>query len=282
MSDKSNPTDEKDSKLTLWFSSALRKHDEWSPRNWSRTFLVRLVTTIALLISAAVCATLTYYMLDYQEQTTYEVQYDALVDQASEGVTFYMESKFHSGRVLADTIGAVHADTAVWPYVSLPGYSNIAQHLLELSASRAIAFAPIVEGDERISFEEFAVQTFANDPSVPDGVGANGIFKLTSDGWEPDMDGTTSYGSPNDFLVPLFQIGQRDYSDRSAILLNLHSEPTRGRAIDVSYACSQESVADGHDGVEKCSVMTDFLNLVSEEQDVSTLVMQASFCLLNN
>eukprot|EP00980_Cylindrotheca_fusiformis_P000032 scaffold14_cov130-Cylindrotheca_fusiformis.AAC.2 len=126
-------------------------------------FRAKIFATIILLVAVGVVATITYLLVDSQEDHNFESQFTGY---ASEVVTVSRETTsqlFHALDAFSVSISSQAAreleiQNSSWPFYRIPDWSVRAQRLAKLTRREDpyVAFDVIVTQDEREAWEEFA------------------------------------------------------------------------------------------------------------------------------
>jgi signal transduction histidine kinase/AmiR/NasT family two-component response regulator len=183
------------------------------------------------------------YLGSYNSQTAnFEKDYSTLSHAAVVLLQKSLERRFESAKAIASVFANVFWNADSWPYVYLYGYDEIVHNI---QPSAVINSSPLVRPDQVKSFEQFAYSCYARsypNRSVAQSDFGEGIFALgnqstcfTCDRYH-DTTGAVNYDSPYEILVPILQ----GNVSSTAMMFTLHSDPTRGKAIDKVITCSEE------------------------------------------
>mmetsp|Transcript_15709 Transcript_15709/g.26187 ORF Transcript_15709/g.26187 Transcript_15709/m.26187 type:complete len:916 (+) Transcript_15709:167-2914(+) len=236
----------------------------------NRIKMFRALLMVVLVVTGVLSSVLSYVMLHRQEETKYRAEFSALVQE----IFVAVNQGFNSKSMTLDhmsTILSFHCPHAhQWPNCSIGRtyYEALTDKLIDVSHSRSIASNPIVYPHQQESFENFAYELFDNDDYPPDtGMSSfgRGMFGKSPDGSRYADDGKTNFSS-YELFVPVFQPADLQNNWRG-IMYNMHSEPVRAAAIDAVLDCvSAQATAQrtGSSIVQRCSVVTDFIQLVSD------------------
>jgi signal transduction histidine kinase len=183
------------------------------------------------------------YLGSYHSQTAnFEKDYSTLSHAAVVLLQKSLERRFESAKAIASVFANVFWNADSWPFVYLYGYDEIVHNI---QPSAVINSSPLVRPDQVKSFEEFAYSWYARsypNKSVAQSDFGEGIFALGDQstcftcGRYHDTTGAVNYDSPYQILVPILQ----GNVSSTAMMFNLHSDPTRGKAIDKVITCSEE------------------------------------------
>mmetsp|Transcript_25045 Transcript_25045/g.41740 ORF Transcript_25045/g.41740 Transcript_25045/m.41740 type:complete len:208 (-) Transcript_25045:1299-1922(-) len=176
-----------------------------TPRK-SRVWFGRALFLCFLCIIAGVCGYLAMFYLSASETKVAESQFESIAEQSLLNARNAMYRKTMGGATLSAMFESYYPDASQWPLVYSPGFINIAERLGQTVDLAAMGFAPIVRPDQLAAFEEYV---YAH---LPSGVGESsfgrGIYGVDPNNGAVDhrfhdVNGTTSYESPYDILVPI-------------------------------------------------------------------------------
>jgi len=225
----------------------------------------------------------TFFLLRAEETKLAETQYKSFAERAIVDANSVFQRRIMATVSVSSVISEMLPDADPWPYVSVRGFERLANDLIKTSSGVAMAFAPIIRGDEVEQFEAYAYDYFENSrkPPFPNGTAVHsfgkGIFGIdpsrgTSDGRYRVTNGITNYGSTYSLLTPLLHVSG---GPGPFLMLNLHSDPTRGRAIDKMIDCSLQDKTNGSTENQNCAVITDTLILDNApERGPAAVIMQ--------
>jgi hypothetical protein len=146
-------------------------------------------------------------------------------------------------------------------------FEKIAKSIIDTSKGCNMAFAPLVRPEEVREFEDHAYKYYQEQRMpepfpVETGVSSfgKGIWSIdpsidNADQRYHDINGTTTWESPNQILAPMFHHSKGAASE---LLTNLHSNELVGSLIDSMLICANEKVQDG-EMIEDCSTVTKIL-----------------------
>ena len=227
--------------------------------------------------TAVILGFLAHTTISRSEGSLATAQYDALTDQydsiadraliAALGINLRKRLGTIS---LSSILSYAHPNAEDWPFVTLPGFEEIAANLIKTSSGREMALCPLVTPEQRSSFEDFAYDFFENkhDPPFPNGTGVSsfgkGIWGLdftlnNSDHRFHMTDANASYGSPNKLFTPILQ-----HSDGAhpALMLNVRFEEVRGNTIDRIIECVQLRAKTGE--MLECGAISPMIYLATQ------------------
>eukprot|EP00980_Cylindrotheca_fusiformis_P013825 scaffold3584_cov128-Cylindrotheca_fusiformis.AAC.1 len=128
---------------------------------------VKILVALILLLAVCVVATITYLLVDSQERSNFESQFNGY---ASEVVTVSRERTSQlfnaldafSVSVSSQAAGELQLRNSSWPLYCIPDWSVRAQRLAELTGVEDpfLTFAPIVQEDDRKAWEDFAKEAY--------------------------------------------------------------------------------------------------------------------------
>ena len=229
---------------------------------------------LCLVATAVILGFLAHLSISRSEESLATAQYDALADQydsiadraliAALGINLRKRLGTIS---LASVLSHAHPNAEDWPFVTLPGFEDIATNLIKTSSGRESALCPLVTPEQLSSFEDFAYDFFENkrDPPFPNGTGMSsfgkGIWGLdftlnNSDHRYRETDANRSYSSPNKLFTPILQ---HSSGAHPALLLNVRFEETRGNTVDRIIECARLRAKTGE--LVECGAITPFIYL---------------------
>lgn len=218
---------------------------------------------------------LVYYLLNEMEHQVCELQFSSVADLLQASITTNFETKVMISHEVAQVFGAYCPDENTWPNCKYD--LTWLDYVMKDSGGGTPTFgiSPFVHPERISSFENFTKHLFKSDSRYVPGTGYSsfgfgifGINKLlsTPDQRYHDTTGVTTYGSPHEITVP---VAWADAAHRSttfprAALFNLHSEESRGSAIDVLLNCARSS---SHAANETCyrSSLTSMIQLIVDD-----------------
>jgi hypothetical protein len=205
---------------------------------------------------------LAHYFLTSGEKELAEQQFASIAERALTEAHGTAERKRWSTIAMASAVSAMLPLAEEWPFVYVKDFERIVKNIVRTSAGDDMGFVPLVALEQQAAFEEFAydyfetIRNFPNDTTVSSF--GKGIWFANPASDAPDKrfhvtTGDTDYGSPNAILTPVFHV---DEGADPILLMNLHSEPGQGRAIDDMLECSSN--------LKKATTAS---TLVEEEED---------------
>ena len=253
-----------------------------------RLNLFRILLVLSLLTLGGISSSLSYLFIHEYEETLYESEFLTVVNEISTSVNQGILRKLQTQVQLSHLLGFHCPYLSSWPNCSLPShvFDSFTLSLLSASDSRSFGVAPIVKLSQKSSFESFAYNLFETDKGFPINTGISsfgkGIYQKDSSGQRiPDLTGNTTYHSKYfNLFIPLLLCSNLP-SNYPGIMFNAHSEILRGQALDLSLNCS--SFYPGSNYIQKCSSITDVIQLISDQKPSPASVMLAPiFSLYDN
>ena len=232
---------------------------------------------MCLLATAVILSFVAHTTISRSEGSLAAAQYDALANQydsiADRALVAALGIKMRKrlGTISLSTIISYSLPNAeAWPFVTLPGFEEIATNLVKTSSGKALSYAPLVAPGELPSFEGFAYDFFENkhDPPFPNGTGMSSFGKGIW-GLDPNLNASdnryrvtyanASYDSPNKVFFPILQHSGGAHRD---LMLDLHFEEVRGATIDRIIECAQLRAKTGE--LLECGAITPVLYLATQ------------------
>jgi len=254
--------------------------------------LGRLAFVSCLSVVASVFAMSSYYFLKVAETKLAETQFESIADRAlieANGIAL----RKRLGTVTMATIAAqILPDADAWPFVTFPGFEKISSRLIETSSGREMGFVPLVTPEQLPDFETFAYNYYERGriPPFPEGTAGSsfgrGVWGVndtldTPDNRYHEADGITTYNSRYRVFAPILHHNAGAFP---ALMLNLHFQEDRGRAIDSMIECSEKRAISDNPNEFECGVLTDILMLTSQKQGTGpgALLLQPVYPVNNN
>ena len=252
-------------------------------RTSKSVFVGRYIFILVLVAAAASLGFVSYYLILLGEKRLAKSRFDSITERALSIAQLVVEEKKKATDSLALMAGVSNPNAEDWPNVYMEGYKQIAQSL-GIVTEGSLSLCPIVKpgGQEQAEFEKFAYDyyTQVEYPEYADenktgfsafgfgifsyGSGPHGNFSF-ADGRFHIQSNWTYYKSQQDVLVPYLQ---SDFDDPSPVLLlNVHGEHHRGKAIDSTIECSKERAASG-DHSRECASISDLMWSETNAKDV--------------
>lgn len=251
-------------------SSAVSPEDQRSKICWLRCMFVASLLTATAVCSATVFSVIRRLQVDLGEQNFLSVANSAL-----KGAQAISRRKVIALQSLAETHAHTFPNASQWPFVAMPGYSEAARLLANISSSVTIGTQVILRPDQVSDFEDFAAQTYRN-RGYSESAGMSefgfGMFRNdpqnsnTSDGRIHDVYRNDALPTKHNVSVPIFQCSDKN---SKILLFNAYSEKFRRNAIDSMLDCasssssSQQNLSRSAEPPSSCGRITDFVELVS-------------------
>jgi hypothetical protein len=228
----------------------------------------RIAFIFTLLSVTATFGYLSYHLLSESENELTEAQFKSIADRAVCSALENTERKRLGVLSLASIIGGANPDISQWPSnVAVNNFETITKNIVDTSKGCNMGFAPLVRTEEIPEFEEHAYKYYEElrmpDP-FPVGTGVSafgkGIWSMdpslnNTDQRYHDVDGLTTWESPNQILAPMLH---HVTGASSQLMINLHSIPLVGSMIDNMLICADEKAQAG-ESIEECSAVTKIL-----------------------
>jgi len=113
--------------------------------------------------AAALCGSLSFYLIHSIEHSNATKQYSNLALQALKLAELEAVSKRQGGQLLAKMY-AWNNNAASWPNASIEGFQDISSTLIEMTTSLTLSMNPIVLPSEVEGFESFAYDFISEHP----------------------------------------------------------------------------------------------------------------------
>ena len=149
---------------------------------------------------------------------------------------------------MAAVIGQQLPDADPWPFVDMKGYNHIVDNVVPTSLSKGLNFAPIVLPEQAQEWEAYTQETykeyFGENIEPKPGVSSFGFGMWAKkpgvdspDGRFHEISGNTTWGSPNQILVPKMH---HAFWNSNLLLFQCHWPKPHGSAIDGVMKCAEE------------------------------------------
>eukprot|EP01032_Pedospumella_encystans_P029162 gene29162-32936_t len=249
-----------------------------------RVFILRIVVAGSLLAVAVVLGTLVFITLEDYERNGADYRYENIAKYADASLVSNFKLMGSGIRALAKSMGHISNSTA-WPNVKVPGFYDVAPSHRDSLNLGDIHFMPLVQPSERLSFQDFMYDYYANDPAIGRSAGitsaGKGIFALGPRGPYIDETGEAlAYHSPNKILTPLMQITFNQYFQKFMLAINMHSFKAFGPTQDFIIECSRHhnysTVYDACGSVVDIDLLP-FGSTLASAKDVHTGFVQPIF-----
>ena len=249
-----------------------------------RVFILRFVVAGSLLAVAVVLGTLVFITLQDYERDAADYRYENIANYADASLVSNFKLMGSGIRALAKSMGHISNSTA-WPNVKLPGFYDVAPSHRDSLNLGDIHFMPLVQPSERLSFQDFMYDYYANEPAIGPSGGitsaGKGIFALGPRGPYIDTTGEAlAYSSPNKILTPLMQLTFNQYFQKFMLAINMHSFKAFGPTQDFIIECSRHhnysTVYDACGSVADIDLLP-FGSTLASAKDVHTGFIQPIF-----
>jgi signal transduction histidine kinase len=242
--------------------------------NHKRITYLRVTVLVCLAAIGVGGGYLVYYLLNQMEDEICALQFASVADLIQASITSNFESKVKIGQDWSKEFGVGCPRSESWPNCAYD--LEVFNFLYEGNSDdvRTAGLAPFVSPQKVQEFENFSKSLFETSSGYPTGTGYSsfgfGVFGInkslpTSDHRYHDTTGATSYGSPYHILTPVFVFDHmaRNYP---AMFYNLHSEPSRGQAIDKLLNCQNLSKLNESHPCRQRSSLTRILQLIIDSK----------------
>lgn len=241
-------------------SNTASPEDQRSKICWLRSIFVA-----SLVAATAVCSATVFLIIRKLEVDLGEQTFKSVATSALKGAQAISQRKVTVLRSMATAHAHIFPNASQWPFVAMPGFSEVVGLLANISSSVTAGVQVILKPDQVPDFEVFAAQTF-EDLDYPESAGVSdfgfGVYAQDPstnypDGKIHDSDRNDSIPPKNDIVVPIFQFSDK-YS--KTILYNAYSESMRQDAIDSMLDCA--SNPQNLSSAPSCGLVTDFVVLL--------------------
>ena len=223
----------------------------------------RTLFILCLALAAALLSYLSWRFLTESERKLANSHFDSLAERALAEASGVFRAKRWSTISLASIMSEIHPNPDSWPFVTVPGYGRISEHLLTTTDSQEVAVMPLVSPERLAEWEAYMFDFYQRqqvDVSLAQWYG--GTWEITTGGcvWgmNPidcyDFDSRRDLG-PNmttwefkNILAPMSQ-ASRNFQD--FLMYNVHSHPPHARAIDRAIDCIEETALANQDKDDK-------------------------------
>jgi hypothetical protein len=248
--------------------------------NHKRVTTLRVIVLLCLAAIAGGGGYLVFYLLNQMEEEICALQFASVADLIQASITSNFESKVGNGQEWAKEFGVGCPRAESWPNcaydLEVLDYLNDGRS----GSARVLGFAPFVSPERLEEFENASRTLFESTPGYPSGTGHSsfgfGVFGIdrslsSSDLRYHDTTGATSYGSPYRVLVPV-ALANNLKSNKASILYNIHSEPSRGVAVDILLDCETKSKSNESQSCGQSSLTRMVQLFVDSKQIRATLI----------
>ena len=130
----------------------------------TRLLILRCFVAFCFFGAAALCGSLSYYLIHSIEYRNATKQYSNLALQALKLAELGAVSKRQGGKLLAKMY-AWNNNATSWPNASIEGFQDISSTLAEMTTSLVLGMSPIVLPSEVEGFESFAYDFISKHPA---------------------------------------------------------------------------------------------------------------------
>jgi hypothetical protein len=245
--------------------------------NHQRVTYLRIIVLFCLAAIAGGGGFLVFYLLNQMEEEICVLQFDSVADLIQASIISNFESKVKISQYWSKEFGLRCPKSETWPncHYDLEVFDYI---LGKGPNARVLGFAPFVSPENIQEFEAFSKTLFTTTPRYLPETGNSsfgfGIFGIdnslsSSDHRYHDTTGLTSYGSPYHTTVPVLLLNDV-VANIEGILYNLHSEPSRGHAIDHILHCNNQSYGSNQSHPCQQSSMTQIIQSILDSKQIRT------------
>jgi len=129
----------------------------------TRLLILRCFVAFCFFGAAALCGSLSYYLIHSIEYSNATKQYSNLALQALKLAELGAVSKRQGGQLLAKMY-AWNVNATSWPNASIEGFQDISSTLIEMTTSLTLSMNPIVLPSDVEGFESFAYDFISDHP----------------------------------------------------------------------------------------------------------------------
>jgi signal transduction histidine kinase/FixJ family two-component response regulator len=217
--------------------------------NHKRIALIKIIVLLCLAAIGGGGGYIMFYLLNQMEEEICALQFASVADLIQASITSNFESKVEISQWWAKEFGVDCPTAESWPncHYDLEEFDYLTEGIN--GNTRVVGFAPFVSPERVEEFENYSKGFLGSTVGYPPDTGYSpfgfGVFGIkntrsTSKHRHHDTTGVTFYGSPYRILVPTFVFDEKARK-KLAMFYNLHSEPSRGQAIDILLNCHNRS-----------------------------------------
>lgn len=219
----------------------------------SRYILMGRVLFIACLaLAAALLSCLSWRLLTESERKLADSHFDSLAERALTEAAGVVTAKRWSTISMASIVSEVHPYLHSWPFVTIPGYDRLVEHLLNTTGSQEVTVMPILRPDQLNEWEQYMFEYYDQQQikatlaryyggvwSIGEGECLWGLQTTNCSNFTSSRDtgpnlATWEY---KNILAPMAQASR---SFQNFLLYNIHSHPPHAQAIDRAIDCVAE------------------------------------------
>lgn len=199
----------------------------------------------ALMATAVVLGYFTEHFLHQAEEDTAHVRYESAVQHALDMTRTIASNKLLGASALAKVVEYAVPNVQQWPFITVPGFYEIANDIVPTSIAGGLSVAPIVLPEQAPAFEAFAYDFF--DKQFPGetvesdfgkGIYARNCGSEFEDGRCHDTTGQVDFDTPMDILTPKFLHSKGNHP---LLMYNVHHELVKGSVIDAGIQCGRDN-----------------------------------------
>lgn len=248
----------------------------------------RVAFVLTLSSVALVFGLLAFYFWRKEEKTLAEKQFESIAERALLSAKAFFLRRRQVVVSLASLYEELHPNASAYPFVTVPGYRNVARNIMDTSSpSGSLIFLPLVLPEQLTAFEDFAYDYYESagypngtaieeDPHFPNrpfgrGVTTTALYPNGTFYYIHDTEGRTFFNSPYRVFTPIFQYEGPARVRYSFLMWNIHSAQTHGEAIDTVLDCAAEKMALEDDGTA-CTGLSHGHRLPEPQSGTTTLV----------
>eukprot|EP00339_Tiarina_fusa_P000573 CAMPEP_0117003880 /NCGR_PEP_ID=MMETSP0472-20121206/5054_1 /TAXON_ID=693140 ORGANISM="Tiarina fusus, Strain LIS" /NCGR_SAMPLE_ID=MMETSP0472 /ASSEMBLY_ACC=CAM_ASM_000603 /LENGTH=969 /DNA_ID=CAMNT_0004704679 /DNA_START=62 /DNA_END=2971 /DNA_ORIENTATION=+ len=241
---------------------------------YSRTFVLRTLLTLSLLVAVAVCTFFSYGILRESEREVGRQTYESIAASALTGAQAIALRKLQGSQVIATLMSHIQPNKADWPLIEFDGYIPVASAVAELSSSGTQSLMVFVNPDETPVpvFEDHTKMVYEKQGRPEDaGVNDHGFGVWRPDPLRPDScefddcrvsdhSSETDWGGKYNIQANLMF---HNVAGAGSLLFNIYSLRNRGVHIESMFDCvGFNNEADStEEAYPSCAVVTDILEL---------------------
>ena len=253
-------------------------------------WLGRVLFFGSLLAIASILGAATHHRLSSAETELSSTQFASIAERALVEAGGIARHARLTASTMATVVGHGLPDAAAWPYVTLPGFEDIATKMLRNKAGAAtLGLVPFVTPDQQSQFEEFAQDYFLSS-HLPPGTGNSsfgyGIWLPSAETGAPDnrVHDTMAnrWGSPYEVFAPVVQMNEQALG---GVMFNAHFDALRGGAVDRVIDCTEQLQSEGvqaNDALQGCGSLTTFIQSFKVENQGPSALLFAPVFPANN
>jgi len=260
---------------------------------------------LASLLGVAVILGVSVHRLQVAAETRLaEKQFRAFAESALSSANGIAYRKLVGGDAMAAVVGQMLPDADKWPFVSVPGYIDIASKIVPTSLSLGLNFAPIVLPEQVDKWERFAYEYFDN--FFPNGTIYNHLYDEGAENinvksfgkgiWSKntslspsathgtkfhDTTGNVdpSWKSPNKILVPKFHHARYN---SPLLMFQAHYPRIHGTTIDGVIECAGVRKNSSNPESIHCGSISDFAESNEPDKGPGGFVVKPIYPANNN